>query len=461
MAIAPRIEQHLDEAVRLVEADLRRYCHRLTRDEHEAADLAQEALLRSIPRLREGDLEPAEAGAYVRTVARNLLISDRRRRRPAPSGTLADIALVSPDLEPPQAVILADQRRRVRTARARLAPRQRAALQLRDVEGRPYDEIGAHVGLNENGVAQLLNRARRRLRSEVRLAHVDTDRLPPACRARVPSLVAEAEGQLSGPEHDDLHRHLERCPFCQAALAAARAASERVRVLGPAGLLAAVRRFATGGFGGGGTVAAVVGGSALLAGGVVVAHHSAAAATGATARPPAIVRAAAMPTGRARTAAARTAGGGRAATARHGDQGRTAHAPPGHAGRTRAGTKGAGGGTPGGALGASANAPAAGSGAGPAAGGDGTPAKTTIAAPRVSRPTLSTAAVSTPQVSTPGVTTRGVSTPAVTTPVATVPSATAPSVTVPSVTVPGVTVPTVTVTVPTVTLPTVTVPHLP
>ena len=470
MAIAPTVQQRLDDAVRLVEADLRHYCRGLTRDEHEAADLAQEALMRSLPRLREGDLEPGAAGAYVRTVARNLLVSDRRRRHPSPAGTLDDLPIASPELEPPQAVLLEEQRHRVRWARARLAPRQQAALQLRDVEGRPYGEIGDHLGLNENGVAQLLSRARRRLRSEVRLAHVDADRLPPGCRTRVPALVAEAEGELRGAEREALQAHLEQCRSCQAALAAARSAPERVRILGPAGLVAAARRLVAGSLGGAGaTAAAVVGGSALLAGGVAMAHHSAAAATTPAALPAAIVRPASGHPGS--TAHGVAAAGHRG----HGRAGAGSSTHPGHA---RAGTRRGGGAAAGAGAGASpsANAPAAaGQGNPPQAGSPGgspggtspggTPSVSTpsVSTPPVGTPGATTPGVTTPGVNTPSITTPGVTTPVVTVPSATVPSATVPGVTVPGVTVPTVTVPTVTVTVPTVTVtvPTVTLPHLP
>jgi RNA polymerase sigma factor (sigma-70 family) len=476
MAIAPVVPQRLEDAVQVVDADLRRYCRSLARDEQEAADLAQEALVRSLPRLRRGDLEPGAARAYVRTAARNLLISDRRRPHASPAGTMADAPQASPDLEPPEVLLLDDQRRRVRRARARLAPRQQAVLQLRDVEGRPYGEIGARLGLNENGVAQLLSRARRRLRSEVRLAHVDRDRLPAPCRPRLAALVAEAEGELRGPEQSELHAHLECCRSCQGALAALRSAPERVRVLGPAGLLLAIRRLALGGLGGAGaTAAGVVGGSVLLVGGIAVAHQDASAA----ARPPAITRSISgvpVPSGG-------QASGRRSMPGRRRGAGRAGTGPAVPAGHGRAGAKGPAGTRSSAAPKATGNGPAssasAGTGASPgavsgASKGSGAPpgsspsaSTPSVSTPSVSTPAVSTPAVSAPSVSTPSITTPGVSTPVGTVPPVTVPSATVPGVTVPGVTVPGVTVPTVTVPSVTVTVPTVTtvttptLPHLP
>jgi RNA polymerase sigma factor (sigma-70 family) len=64
--------------------------------------------------------------------------------------------------------------------------------------------------------------------------------------------------------------------------------------------------------------------------------------------------------------------------------------------------------------------------------------------PTVTTPPVSTPAVTTPSVTTPSVTTPTVTTPTVTTPTATTPAATTPVATVPATTVPNVTVPSVT-----------------
>lgn len=78
----------------------------------------------------------------------------------------------------------------MRLANAKLAPRQRLVLALRELEDKSYAEIGELVGLKENAVAQLISRARQSLREELRLLQVDPERLPEQCRTFLPLLSA-------------------------------------------------------------------------------------------------------------------------------------------------------------------------------------------------------------------------------------------------------------------------------
>ena len=55
----------------------------------------------------------------------------------------------------------------MRLANGKLDARQRLVLALCELEDRSYAEIGALVELNENAVAQLVFRARERLRTEL------------------------------------------------------------------------------------------------------------------------------------------------------------------------------------------------------------------------------------------------------------------------------------------------------
>ena len=119
----------------------------------------------------------------------------------------------------------------MRLANARLDPRQRLVLALCELEDRSYAEIGELVGLNENAVAQLVFRARERLRTELRLVQVDPESLPEECRAFLPLLAQHLDGRLKGPKLDETLGHLESCERCQAALADMREAKRRYRAL--------------------------------------------------------------------------------------------------------------------------------------------------------------------------------------------------------------------------------------
>lgn len=231
-----------DELYRLYEGRLYGFAYRLTGSSHDAADLVQETFVRALPRLDRLPPERADVGAYLYATARNLFLKDvERGRRQRPVEEVPEPDEPSPIEDDPQrAALLRGQQREVRLANARLAPRQRLVLALRELEERSYAEIGELVGLSENAVAQLISRARQSLREELRLVQVDRSRLPAECQALLPSLSEYLDGQLREPKRTETLGHLERCERCQAALADMREASRRYRALVPpaAGLVA-------------------------------------------------------------------------------------------------------------------------------------------------------------------------------------------------------------------------------
>ena len=68
------------------------------------------------------------------------------------------------ETDPERAALLHDSQEAVREANAQLPPRHREVLALREVAGRSYEEIGAIMGISENAAAQLIWRARSKLR---------------------------------------------------------------------------------------------------------------------------------------------------------------------------------------------------------------------------------------------------------------------------------------------------------
>ena len=104
---------------------------------------------------------------------------------------------------------------------------------MRELEDRSYAEIGETVGLSENAVAQLISRARESLRTELRLAQIDPDRLPEECRRFLPLLSPASRRAASRAQLDETLAHLERCERCQDALDSMQEAKRRYRVLVP------------------------------------------------------------------------------------------------------------------------------------------------------------------------------------------------------------------------------------
>ena len=212
---------------------LRAFGYRLTGNAHDADDLVQETFVRALPALDRLDPSTVDLQAYLFATTKNLFLKQvERAKRAEPTAEVPE-----PDLptaiedDPVRSALLRRQQEEVRVANGRLDPRQRLVLALCELEDRSYAEIGELVGLNENAVAQLVFRARERLRTELRLVQVDPESLPEECRSFLPLLAQHLDGKLRGPKLETTLAHLESCARCQAALADMREAKRRYRAL--------------------------------------------------------------------------------------------------------------------------------------------------------------------------------------------------------------------------------------
>jgi RNA polymerase sigma factor (sigma-70 family) len=212
---------------------LRAFGFRLTGNAHDADDLVQETFVRALPALDRLDPQRVDLAAYLFATTKNLFLKQvERARRSEPTADVPE-----PDLptaiedDPERSALLRRQQEEVRLANGKLDARQRLVLALCELEDRSYAEIGALVGLNENAVAQLVFRARERLRTELRLVQVDPESLPEECRAFLPLLAQHLDGKLRGPKLETTLAHLESCERCQSALADMREAKRRYRAL--------------------------------------------------------------------------------------------------------------------------------------------------------------------------------------------------------------------------------------
>ena len=228
---------------------LRAFGYRLAGNAHDADDLVQETFVRALPALDRLDADRVDLAAYLFATEKNLFLKQvERAKRAEPTAEVPE-----PDLptaiedDPERSALLHRQQEEVRVANARLDARQRLVLALCELEDRSYAEIGELVGLNENAVAQLVFRARERLRTELRLVQVDPESMPEECRAFLPLLAQHLDGKLRGPKLETTLAHLEGCERCQAALADMREAKRRYRavLLPPLGVSSERARAAT------------------------------------------------------------------------------------------------------------------------------------------------------------------------------------------------------------------------
>jgi RNA polymerase sigma-70 factor (ECF subfamily) len=145
-----------------------RLLHTLTGDTHDTEDLTQETFLRALNRLstfRQG----TKMRTWLMRIATNAYFDVHRRRQ------LADFHELTADppggsWAPEQTMELAEQGELLRVALSELPATARLVFHLKAVEGLPFREIGAIVGVSEEGARWHMHQARSRLRK--RLAHL-------------------------------------------------------------------------------------------------------------------------------------------------------------------------------------------------------------------------------------------------------------------------------------------------
>lgn len=140
---------------------------RLTRGDGSAADLAQDALLIAILRLRQRPLnDPEGVGGYVRGIALHLLMNERRKR--ARRRTDGSVDARVPDNAPDalSSLLTRERRQLIGQSIARLpAQRDRDLLRRFYVEEEPKESIAADFGLTPLHFHRVLFRARERLKN--------------------------------------------------------------------------------------------------------------------------------------------------------------------------------------------------------------------------------------------------------------------------------------------------------
>ncbi len=231
-----------------------RYALAVIGNQADAEDATQQTFLSAYRAWERGE-RPRRAHNWLITIAHNVCRQRfrERSRRPAEVELEADAVPTSVD----ERLEAAD----LTTALGQLQFNQRAALVMRELEGRSYDEIAGTLGVSHSAVETLLFRARRALREQLEGELT--------CGEAERALSRRLDGELPRAEAAALRAHTRACADCatlERRMRARRAALRGLAFPLPSSL---------GSFGGGATTAASGGllakGAAVLAVGALVA----------------------------------------------------------------------------------------------------------------------------------------------------------------------------------------------
>src|SRR5438034_5315974 len=182
-------------------AEVYRYALAVLRNPADAEDVTQTTFLNAY-RAYEGGERPRQPQNWLITIAHNVCRQRFRQSQRRPQEVAFDDN-VSDWLEDDDRGPSAEDLRR---ALSHLAFNQRAALVMRELEGRSYQEIAEILGLSVSAVETLIFRARRALREQLEEGIT--------CHDAELAISRQLDGRLPRRERGALRAHLRECEQC-------------------------------------------------------------------------------------------------------------------------------------------------------------------------------------------------------------------------------------------------------
>ncbi len=194
------------------------FCLRYTCNADDAAEATQEAFCNFLGQLEKLDLEKVQVSGYLFAAARNAsldMVKETGRMEPTDDVPLESLGPVELEVDPERSTLLGDQSKAVAAANMKLPERHRAVLAMRELEQMSYEQIGTALSIKGNAVAQLLSRARLRLRDEIRNETLMRPTEAEECNRALPLLSMKVDGNLGKRDTQWLSDHLNDCDNCR------------------------------------------------------------------------------------------------------------------------------------------------------------------------------------------------------------------------------------------------------
>jgi RNA polymerase sigma factor (sigma-70 family) len=207
-----------EELYRRYQPLISRFVCGMLRDPARCEDIAQEAFLSALRRMRATDAE-INFKPWIYQIARNAAIDSYRRNNHAVEVSMdADdglrasdrTRLVGAENSPDAALVTKERLDHLQGAFDELSDVHTRVLVMRELEGMSYREIGQKLDLTRPAVESALFRARRRLETEYE--ELSEGR---RCEAMAGTIARIAAGVQRAAEEQRLARHARRCHSCR------------------------------------------------------------------------------------------------------------------------------------------------------------------------------------------------------------------------------------------------------
>ena len=201
LAQRPRSDRAFERMYKRYVGDVYRYALAVMRNQADAEDVTQTTFLNAYRSYVEKGSRPEKPQNWLIAIAHNVCRQRFRQsaRRPSEVAFEDDIADTVPEHDAPTG-------EDIRRALSHLAFNQRAALVMRELEGRSYAEIAEILDVSTSAVETLIFRARRALREQLEGSLT--------CGEAEFAISRQLDGRLSRQERGQLRAHLRECSEC-------------------------------------------------------------------------------------------------------------------------------------------------------------------------------------------------------------------------------------------------------